>query len=144
AVEKRGIAPIKADLDAIARLKSTRELAPLLARLQLATQGSSMLFGGGSTQDPDNSEQQIAGLDQGGLGLPDRDYYTKDDAKSKETREKYVQHAQRIFELLVDNTDTTKRNADTVMRLETELAKASQTRVARRNPYNLKHKMTLA
>lgn len=144
AVEKRGIAPIKSDLDAITRLKSTHELAPLVARLQLATQGSGMLFGGGSTQDPDNSEQQIAGLDQGGLGLPDRDYYIKDDAKSKETREKYVQHVQKIFELLGDNTETAKKNADIVMQIETALAKSSLTRVERRDPYKLKNKMKVA
>src|SRR5207302_4446853 len=83
------------------------------------------------------------GLDQGGLGLPDRDYYVKDDPKSKETRDRYVQHVQRFFELSGYDPATAKANADAVMRLETELAKASQTRVARRNPYNLKHKMTL-
>ena len=59
----------------------------------------------GSTQDPDNSEQQIAELDQGGLGLPDRDYYTKEDAKSKETRERYLQHVQKIFELMGESAD---------------------------------------
>ncbi|HEX7959147.1 MAG TPA: M13 family metallopeptidase N-terminal domain-containing protein, partial [Terriglobales bacterium] len=144
AVEKRGAAPIKADLDAIARLKSTRDLAPLVARLQLATQGSGMVFGGGSTQDPDNSEQQIAGLDQGGLGLPDRDYYTKDDAKSKETREKYLQHVQKIFELLGDNAEAAKKNADVVMKIESALAKSSLTRVERRDPYKLKNKMNAA
>ena len=144
AVEKRGLAPIKPDLDTIARLKSARDLAPLVARLQLATQGSGMLFGGGSTQDPDNSEQQIAGLDQGGLGLPDRDYYTKDDAKSKETREKYVQHVQKVLELLGDSTETAKKNADIVMQMETALAKSSLTRVERRDPYKLKNKMNVA
>jgi putative endopeptidase len=144
AVEKRGTAPIKSDLDAIAHLKSSRGLAPLVARLQLATQGSSMLFGGGSTQDPDNSEQQIAGLDQGGLGLPDRDYYTKEDAKSKETREKYLEHVQKIFELLGDSTDTAKKNADVVMQMEAALAKSSLTRVERRDPYKLKNKMNVA
>ena len=144
AVEKRGIAPIKSDLDAIAHLKSSRDLAPLVAHLQLATEGSGMLFGGGSTQDPDNSEQQIAGLDQGGLGLPDRDYYTKDDAKSKENRDKYLQHVQKIFELLGDNTEAAKKNADTVMQIETALAKSSLTRVERRDPYKLKNKMNVA
>src|SRR5215475_1900191 len=144
AVEKRGITPIKADLDTIAHVKSARDLAPLVARLQLATQGSGMLFGGGSTQDPDNSEQQIAGLDQGGLGLPDRDYYTKDDPKSKETREKYLQHVQKIFELLGDKAAAAKENADVVMRIETALATASLTRVERRDPYKRKNKIKLA
>ena len=102
-----------------------------------------MLFGAGSAQDPDNSEQVIADLDQGGLGLPDRDYYTKDDAKSKEIRERYVQHVQKIFELLGDSPEAAKKNADTVMRMETALAKASLTRVEQRNPYNLKNKMKM-
>src|SRR5437867_4797664 len=98
-IEKSGPDPIKLELEAIARLNSVRELAPLVARLQMATGGyRSILFRGGSDQDPDDSEHMIASLDQGGLGLPDRDYYTKEDAKSKETREQYVKHVQKIFE----------------------------------------------
>jgi endothelin-converting enzyme/putative endopeptidase len=142
AIEKSGLGQIKPELDAIARLNSVRELAPLVARLQMASFGyRSILFRGGSDQDPDDSESVIASLDQGGLGLPDRDYYTKEDAKSKETRERYVQHVQKVFELLGDSAETAKKNADTLMRMETEMAKASMTRVDRRNPYNLKHKM---
>ena len=143
-IEKSGPDPIKLELEAIARLNSVRELAPLVARLQMATGGyRSILFRGGSDQDPDDSEHMIASLDQGGLGLPDRDYYTKEDAKSKETREQYVKHAQKIFELLGDNAETAKKNGETLMRMETALAKASMARVERRNPYNLKHKMEI-
>jgi endothelin-converting enzyme/putative endopeptidase len=142
AVEKQGMAPVHGDLDAVANLRSVKEIAPLVARLQQAF-GRSVLFGAGSTQDPDNSEQVIAEIDQGGLGLPDRDYYTKEDAKSKETRERYIQHVQKVFELMGENTETAKKDADTVMRLETGLAKASMTRVDRRDPYKLKHKMKL-
>ncbi len=144
AIEKRGITPITTELERIAALKSVHDFAPLVAQLQLVTSGRSMLFVGGSGQDPDNSEQIIAALDQGGLGLPDRDYYTKDDAKSKEIRERYVQHVQKLFELIGDNPATAKTNAETVMRLETSLAKASMTRVERRDPYKLKNKMDLA
>ena len=143
AIEKRGVNAVKPQLDAIARARSAGDLVPLIARLQLDF-GRSMVFAGGSTQDPDNSEQQIAELDQGGLGLPDRDYYTKEDAKSQEIRERYVQHVQKIFELLGDSADAAKKNAGTVMRMETTLAKASLTRVERRDPYKLKHKMKLA
>jgi endothelin-converting enzyme/putative endopeptidase len=143
AAKERGISPVQPQLDAIAGLKSTRDLAPLIARLQLVY-GQSILFGAGSTQDPDNSEKIIADLDQGGLGLPDRDYYTKDDDKSKETRKRYVQHVGKIFELSGDNADDAQRNAATVMRMETALAKASLTRVERRDPYKLKHKMNVA
>jgi len=143
-IEKSGPDPIKLELEAIARLNSVRELAPLVARLQMATGGyRSILFRGGSDQDPDDSEHMIASLDQGGLGLPDRDYYTKEDAKSKETREQYVKHVQKIFELLGDNAETAKKNGETLMRMETALAKASMARVERRNPYNLKHKMEI-
>ena len=62
-----------------------------------------MLFDYGPTQDPDDSDHMIVGIDQGGLGLPDRDYYMKDDAKSKETRERYLQHVQKMFELIGDS-----------------------------------------
>ncbi|HXY01374.1 MAG TPA: M13 family metallopeptidase [Candidatus Limnocylindrales bacterium] len=143
AVEKQGLAPVQNYLDAVAGLKSAKELAPLIARLQMVY-GRSVVFAGGSTQDPDDSERVIAELDQGGLGLPDRDYYTKEDAKSKETRERYVLHVQKVFELMGENAETAKKDAETVMRLETAFAKASLTRVERRDPYKLKHKMKVA
>jgi endothelin-converting enzyme/putative endopeptidase len=148
AVEKRGLAAIQPELDAVAQIKSAKELTPLVARLQLIyfrySYNSSMLFSSGSMQDPDDSEQVIADVDQGGLALPDRDYYTKDDAKSKETREHYLQHAQRVFELIGDDPAAARKNAETVMRLETAMAKASLTRVERRDPHKLVHKMKVA
>jgi len=143
AVEKQGIAPVQGSLDAISSLKTKKEIAALAAKLQMVS-GRSVLFGAGSTQDPDNSEVVIAVLDQGGLGLPDRDYYTKDDAKSKETRERYLQHVQKVFELMGEVPEAAKKDAETLMRLETALATASMTRVDRRDPYKLKHKMKLA
>ena len=143
AVEKQGLGALKPQLAAIDQLKSARELAPVVARMQLNL-GGAVLFGSGARQDPDNSEQQIAGLNQGGLGLPDRDYYTKDDAKSKETRERYLQHVQKIFELLGDKPEVAQQNAATVMRIETALATASMTRVELRDPYKRKNKIKLA
>jgi putative endopeptidase len=140
---KRSVAAIQPQLDAIAGLKSAQGMASLVARLPLPF-GRTILFVAGSTQDPDNSEQEIADLDQGGLGLPDRDYYTKDDAKSKETRERYVQHVQKVLELLGDTPQTARQNAETILRMETALAKASLTQVERRDPYKLKNKMKLA
>src|SRR6516164_9510647 len=140
AVEKHGITPVESELQAIAHLKNAQELAPLIAELQLV-HGQVILFNSGSMQDPDDSEQVIAQIDQGGLGLPDRDYYTKEDAKSKETRAKYLEHVQKVFELVDENEETARKDAATVMRLETALAKASMTRVDRRDPYKLKHKM---
>ena len=142
AVEKRGRAAIQPQLDEIARLKSKKQIAPLVAHLTLPF-GRSALFSAGSAQDPDNSEQEIADIDQGGLGLPDRDYYTKTDPKSREIRDRYLQHVQKVFILLGDNPAAAKKSADTIMRIETRLAEAQWTRVQRRNPYNLKHKMTV-
>ena len=144
AVNRRGIQAIKPELDAIARLKSVHDLAPLVARLQLEASPAATMFGASSIQDPDNSEQQIAGINQGGLGLPDRDYYTKEDAKSKETRDRYLQHVQKVFELLGDSTVTAQAEAQDVMRIETGLAQASLTRVERRDPYKRKNKMKIA
>jgi putative endopeptidase len=148
AVEKRGLSAIQPQLDAIAQIGSAKELTPVVARLQLTYSGysynSSMLFAAGSIQDPDDSEHVIADVDQGGLGMPDRDYYIKDDAKSKETRERYLQHVQKIFELIGNNPVAARKNAETVMRLETAMAKASLSRVERRDPHKLVHKMKVA
>jgi putative endopeptidase len=134
-LDSHGIQP---ELDAIAQIKSAKDLTPLVARLQLIyyrySYNSSLLFSAGSTQDPDDSEHVIADVDQGGLAMPDRDYYTKDDAKSKETRERYLQHVQQVFELIGDNPAAAKQNAETVLRLETAMAKASLSRVERRDP----------
>ncbi len=143
AVNQRGLKAIQPELDTIAALHSVHDLAPLIAKMTLPF-GRSLLFEAGSTQDPDDSEQQIADLGQGGLGLPDRDYYTNDDAKSKEIREKYLQHVQKVFALLGDAPDVASKNAQTLMRMETALATASWTRVEMRNPYNLKDKIGMA
>jgi endothelin-converting enzyme/putative endopeptidase len=147
-VENNGLSSLQPELDAISRIKSAHELAPLVARLHLTyfrySYNSSMLFSAGSTQDADDSEQVIADVDQGGLALPDRDYYLKDDAKSKATRERYLQHVRKVFELIGDSPDAAQHNAETVMRLETAMAKASLTRVERRDPHKLVHKMKVA
>ncbi|HZU33751.1 MAG TPA: M13 family metallopeptidase [Candidatus Angelobacter sp.] len=141
-IEKLGAGALKPQLAMIDQVKSAHDLAPVVASMQLELGG--VLFGSGVRQAPDNSEQQIIGVTQGGLGLPDRDYYTKDDPKSKEIRERYLQHVQKIFELLGDNAETAKQNADAVMKIETALATASMTRVERRDPYKSKNKIKLA
>jgi len=102
AVEKAGAAPLKPGLDEIAALRSLRDLPAYLGREHLNIAGSHMLFGFGSNQDFADSSRIIAFASAGGLGLPDRDYYVKTDAKSQETRQKYVEHMQRMFELLGD------------------------------------------
>ena len=93
AVEKLGAKPLQPELGQIQALQSAKEIAPLLAGMHLA--GDSSMFRSGSQQDPDNSDAMIVAIAQGGLGLPDRDYYTKDDAKSKEIRARYMQHVQK-------------------------------------------------
>ena len=139
AVDKLGAKPLQPELDKIQGLKNKQEIAPLLASMHLA--GDTAMFGAGSQQDPDNSDAMIVAVVQGGLGLPDRDYYTKDDEKSKETRGRYLDHIQKMFELLGDSPDAARKQAEAVMRMETALAKASLTRVDRRDPYKTKHIM---
>ncbi|HEX5130824.1 MAG TPA: M13 family metallopeptidase [Usitatibacter sp.] len=144
AIEKRGAAPLKPALDAIASLRSNKELPALLARLQLETGSSGFFFGFGSNQDFADSSQVIAFATSGGLGLPDRDYYTKGDDKSRELREKYFAHVARMFQLLGDPAESARANAATVLAIEDQLARATLTRVEQRDPYNLYHRIDRA
>src|SRR5215472_10671566 len=141
AVEKLGAAPLNPALTEIAAMKSKKDLATLLAHEHLTTITSGLLFNFGSDQDFEDSSQIIAFATAGGLGLPDRDYYTKTDAKSEEIRQKYVLHVQNMLQLLGDAPDAAKREAQKIMEIETALAKASLTRVEQRDPHNLFHKM---
>ena len=141
-IEKRGVKPIWPALVEIQGLQSVREMAPLIARLHL--DGETLLFSSSSEPDPDNSDVMIVGVDQDGLGLPDRDYYTTSDAKSKEIRQRYLQHVQKMFQLIGDPPETARKEAGTVMRIETAMAKASLTQVDIRDPYKITHKMKLA
>jgi endothelin-converting enzyme/putative endopeptidase len=142
AVDKLGAAPLKPGLAEIAALKSTGDLPAFLARHHLASEN--VMFGFGSNQDFADSNQVIAFATAGGLGLPDRDYYVKTDAKSQEIRQKYLEHVAKMLELIGENPDQAKRDSRTVMALETALAKASLTRVEQRDPYKLFHKMNPA
>lgn len=141
-IESLGAAPLKPLLDSIGALKSKRDLAALLAAEHVRNYGSGWLFGFGSDQDYGDATQVIAFAHAGGLGLPDRDYYTKDDAKSKDIRAKYLQHVANMLQLTGESKAQAAKDARTVMRIETDLAKASLTRVEQRNPYNLFHKMS--
>ncbi|MGD0162098.1 MAG: M13 family metallopeptidase [Candidatus Sulfotelmatobacter sp.] len=138
AIEAKGAEPLQPELDRIAHLTSKAEIADVAATLI----DDNVLFGFGSTQDYRDASQVIAEADQGGLGLPDRDYYLKDDKKSVDLRKAYVAHVQKMFELLGDKPDVAAAESQTVMRIETALAKGSMTRVERRDPKNLDHKMT--
>jgi endothelin-converting enzyme/putative endopeptidase len=144
AIEKLGAGPLKPSLDQINAMTAKRQLPALLARMHLRDAGSGMFFGFGSDQDFGDSAQVIAFATAGGLGLPDRDYYTKADPKSVDLRQKYVAHVQRMLELLGDTPDSAQREAARIMEMETALAKASLTRVERREPHNLYHKLDLA
>jgi endothelin-converting enzyme/putative endopeptidase len=138
AVEAAGATPLKKALQDIEKLHSKEELADLASRMV----DEGVLFEFGSQQDFRDASQVIAGVDQGGLGMPDRDYYLKADAKSVELRKAYVTHVQKMLELLGDKPPVAANEAQTIMRIETALAKGSLTRVERREPKNLDHKMT--
>ncbi len=143
-LEARGLAPVQPLLTQIDQLKSKTELPALLARLHLATGDSGLYFSLGSNQDFADSSQVIAFAAAGGLGLPDRDYYIKTDARSKTLRAGYLTHVTRMFEILGDSTVTAKKNAAAVLAIETTLARASLSRVDKRDTYKIFHKMPLA
>lgn len=138
AVDAKGAEPLKPSLDRIANIASKNDIADVAASLP----DQNILFRFGSIQDLHDANQVIADADQGGLGLPDRDYYTKEDQKSQDLRKAYVAHVQKMFELLGDSAETAAAEAQTIMRIETALAKGSMTRVERRDPKALDHKMT--
>ena len=145
AIEKLGAQPLLPALNRIAALKSKQDLAEYVATAQFppSLEGGGTLFTFRSDQDYKDSAQVIAEADQGGLGLPDRDYYLKDDAKSEELRKAYLAHVAKMFELLGDKPADAVTEAASVMRIETALAKGQMTRVERRDPPNLYHKMSV-
>jgi putative endopeptidase len=140
AIEKAGTKPLDPDLKSIAALSSKQDLTAEVVRLH--REGADVLFGFSSGSDFKNASQMIAELDQGGLGLPDRDYYFKDDPKSVELREKYVAHVQKMFELLGDAPEKAAAEAKVVMEIETGLAKGALDQTSRRDPQKIYHKMS--
>jgi putative endopeptidase len=142
AIDAKGIAPLKAELDRIAALKSKAEIAAALARLH--TGGVNAAFRYGSIPDFKDADSVIAGADQGGLGLPDRDYYLKDDPKSADMRAKYLAHVQKMLELSGETPAAAAADARAIMDLETALARVSLERAKRRDPANMYHKMKVA
>ncbi|MGZ6126453.1 MAG: M13 family metallopeptidase, partial [Myxococcales bacterium] len=142
AVETLGISPLKPELARIAALRTTADIAEVLPALHLASTDRGLMFGFGSDQDFGDATKVIAFVTAGGLGLPDRDYYLKDDAKSKEIREKYVEHVREMLALIGEPAPDP--GARTVLRIETALAGASLTRVEQRDPYKLYHRMSRA
>jgi putative endopeptidase len=141
AIESKGTDPLKPELDRIAGLKTKEELPAYLAYLHV--NGPNAFFAVGSEPDFKNSSAIIAAVSQAGISLPDRDYYFRDDPKSKELREKYVQHIRNMFQLLGWAPDKAKSASETVMRIETALAKVSLDVVTLRDPNAVYHKMTV-
>jgi endothelin-converting enzyme/putative endopeptidase len=141
AIEKRGAAPLKPYFDRISAMRSARDLPAVLAGLHMDLADEGFFFGFDSNQDFADANRVIAFAGAGGLGLPDRDSYLKTDAKSKETRDKYVAHVANMFQLSGEAPEQAQRSAAKVMEIETALAKASLSRVDKRDPYKLFHKM---
>ena len=142
AIEAQGIKPIASDLAAIDAINDRKTLDAEIATLQ--REGANVLFRFSSGQDYKDSTRVIAQAGQGGLGMPDRDYYFRDDEKSKQLRADYVQHVTKMFQLAGDAPDKAAVEAKTVMDMETTLAKASRTRVELRDPEKNYNLMTLA
>jgi endothelin-converting enzyme/putative endopeptidase len=141
AINQKGLAPLQPELDRIAALKDQDALSEEFGHLQRI--GVDAAFHFSSDQDYKDSTKVIAEADQAGLGLPERDYYFRSDAKSVELRQAYVAHVKNMFVLLGEPPAQAARDAATVMQMETALAQASMDVVARRDPENVYHKMTL-
>lgn len=152
-IEAAGLNPLKPELDRIAALKSKKEITLEIAHLhhvfpgaweQSDNQTNSPLFGFTGQQDYDDASKVVAQIDQGGLSLPNRDYYLNSDAKSVETLSKYRQHLHRMFALAGEPEAQATSDAATVIEIETALAKAQMDNIKRRDPKNINNKMSLA
>lgn len=142
AIDAAGAKPIEPELTLIAAVQTLADLEAETARLH--KQGVGVLFRFNSTQDAKDSSQVIGAASQGGLGLPEREYYLKQDEKSQKLREDYVKHVANMFALLGDSADVTAAEAATVVKIETALAAASMKNTDLRDPDKTYHKMTLA
>jgi putative endopeptidase len=140
AANAHGVDPLKPELQRIAKTKDKAALIEAVARVQLI--GPNPLFNFYSAPDLHSANDVIAYIDQGGLSLPDRDYYLKDDPKMEAARKSLVGYATQLFTLIGQSPKQAEDSAQTVVRIETALAKASMDRTARRDPKNRDHKMT--
>ncbi len=143
-IDQRGAQPLQALLGRIDAVKTKEELPALLAALQLATGDGGFYFGMGAEQDYADSSQVIAFANGGGLSLPERDYYLKTDRRSVKLRAQYVAHVAQMLELLGESPAVAKQDAAVILKIETELARASLSPVDKRDPYKLFHMMNLA
>jgi putative endopeptidase len=142
AAERDGVKPLADEFAKIAAIASTADLINVVAHQHIYI--ANPMFQFFVDQDAKKTTDMIAQIVQGGIGLPDRDYYTKDDDRSKEIRKEYVAHVQKIFQLLGDDAAAAEAAAKAVMAIETRLAQASMTLVQRRDPNATYNKMTLA
>ena len=142
AIEAEDLKPLQPELDRIAALNNKKELTGLLAHYQLINVNA--FFGYGEQQDFKDAQKQIAVVDQGGLGLPERDYYFRSGDAAEKTRKEYVEHVANMLHLMGEPQDKAAADAQKVMALETALAKVSMDVTARRDPNNVYHPMTTA
>ena len=142
AIEAERAKPLDVEFQRVAAISNLPGLQSEVARLH--TLGVNAIFGFSSDQDFKDSTKVIAEINQGGLGLPDRDYYTRDDDQSKQLRVAYVAHVTKMFQLLGDDPAKSSAEAKTVMEIETRLANASLTIVEQRDPDNVYHKQTVS
>jgi putative endopeptidase len=136
-INQLGITPLQSEFSQINAIKNSVELQKEIAHLH--TIGVDALFDFGSMQDFKDSTLMIGAVMQGGLGLPNRDYYLKTDIKFKQIRDAYVAHIAKMFELLGDTADKAKSEAITVMDIETKLAIASLSPIEQRDPHAIYH-----
>jgi putative endopeptidase len=141
AIEKQGAAPLKPYLDEIAAIKTHAQLLDVIAKLQV--DGVGPLYGSFTAQDERNSNQYLLHFYQGGIRLPDRDYYFNADSATKRIRREYVTHVAAMLKLLGDTPALAQKGSATVMRIETALAKRSRTLEQRRDPWANYNKMSL-
>ncbi|HET6144609.1 MAG TPA: M13 family metallopeptidase [Candidatus Acidoferrales bacterium] len=138
-VNSAGTKPLDSEIARINAIQNVPGLQAEIARLQGL--GLRAVFQFGSTQDSKNSTEVIGGADQGGLGLPDRDYYTKTDEKSQQLRQQYSEHVSKMLALAGDDETRAVSEAKSILDMETKLAEASMTRVDRRDPDKTYHRM---
>jgi putative endopeptidase len=141
-IESEGLKPLQPEFDRIEKISDLPSLENEIAHLQSIGVHAGFIVD--STQDFKDSTQVTGEVDQGGLGMPDRDYYTREDEKSKQQRDEYEKHVAKMFELMGDGPTKAAAEAQTVMELETKLAQASQTNVERRDPQAVYHRMPQA
>jgi endothelin-converting enzyme/putative endopeptidase len=141
-INRQGLKPLQPELDRIARLKSKKELPSLLAHYQLINVTAFLSFG--EQQDFKDARKQIAAVDQGGLGLPERDYYFRTGEVPEKTRKQYVEHITNMLKLLGEPDTQASSDAQKIMELETALAKVSMDITSQRDPQKIYHLMPVA